>query len=75
MTELNQRLKEKFITLELTPAALEYAVKQSYDHLCVFSSFYTLPFTLHFHIFPTQEEAERSLLFVLATVDHSLGIA
>ena len=31
--ELNQRLIHKSITLELTDAALDYAVEQSYDHL------------------------------------------
>lgn len=30
--ELNQRLKERSITMELTDAALDYAVAQSYDH-------------------------------------------
>lgn len=33
MKELNQRLIHKSITLELTDAALDYAVEQSYDHL------------------------------------------
>ncbi len=32
--ELNQRLRHKHITLELTDAALDYAVEQSFDHLC-----------------------------------------
>ena len=31
--ELNQRLIHKSITLELTDAALDYAVAQSYDHM------------------------------------------
>ncbi|KAK9916599.1 hypothetical protein WJX75_004717 [Coccomyxa subellipsoidea] len=31
--ELNQRLIHKSITLELTPAALDYAVAQSFDHM------------------------------------------
>ena len=31
--ELNERLKERFISLRLTDAALDYAVSQSYDHL------------------------------------------
>lgn len=33
--ELNERLRHKHITLVLTDAALDYAVEQSYDHLCV----------------------------------------
>ena len=33
MKELNQRLIHKSITLELTPAALDYAVAQSFDHM------------------------------------------
>jgi ATP-dependent Clp protease ATP-binding subunit ClpB len=32
-TELNARLKERNITMELTDAALDAAVAQSYDHL------------------------------------------
>ena len=32
--ELNQRLRHKHITLELTDAALDFAVEQSFDHLC-----------------------------------------
>ncbi|PRW56139.1 chaperone 1 [Chlorella sorokiniana] len=31
--ELNQRLKERSITMQLTDAALDYAVAQSYDHM------------------------------------------
>lgn len=31
--ELNERLKERYISLRLTDAALDYAVSQSYDHL------------------------------------------
>ncbi|KAI3436547.1 hypothetical protein D9Q98_005963 [Chlorella vulgaris] len=31
--ELNQRLKDRSITLELTDAALDYAVAESYDHM------------------------------------------
>lgn len=33
MKELNDRLVTKSITLQLTPAALDYAVAQSYDHM------------------------------------------
>ncbi len=36
--ELNQRLHHKHITLELTDAALDYAVEQSFDHLCAASA-------------------------------------
>ncbi|KAI7843936.1 hypothetical protein COHA_002475 [Chlorella ohadii] len=32
-SELNQRLKERSITMQLTDAALDYAVSQSYDHM------------------------------------------
>lgn len=32
--ELNERLRHKHITLTLTDAALDYAVQQSYDHMC-----------------------------------------
>ena len=32
--ELNQRLRHKHITLTLTDAALDYAVEQSFDHMC-----------------------------------------
>ena len=33
MKELNGRLVNKSITLQLTPAALDFAVAQSYDHM------------------------------------------
>ena len=33
MKELNSRLVTKSITLQLTPAALDFAVAQAYDHL------------------------------------------
>ena len=33
MKELNGRLVNKSITLQLTPAALDFAVSQSYDHM------------------------------------------
>lgn len=34
VNELNQRLRHKHITLTLTDAALDYAVQQSFDHMC-----------------------------------------
>lgn len=33
MKELNARLVSKSITLQLTPAALDFAVSQAYDHM------------------------------------------
>ncbi len=41
--ELNERLRHKHITLTLTDAALDYAVQQSYDHMCAQALCLALP--------------------------------